>query len=226
MKRMVKMIAALCLIVSGALAAPAAWNLIQPYQGPGKDVVTLVITGNYRVPRLLADLIQIESRQPYLLLPAVQDVNQDVFYFCPVNPKKPALQVKREDFARFIRFVNPGKVIILGDKSYVATEYVEAISPNIPVMVITGDWNRAAATLGDTLNLSNLEGDFADLYSKIERSDALYMPEAANTKASETAVAAAPAASFREPEPVVEPAAPANTPVDAGVDIEGNGVAD
>lgn len=213
--------AVLAVLFVTAFSAYAVLDFLQPYQGPGKDVVTLVITGNYRVPRLLADLIQNESRQPYLLLPAVQDVDQNTLYFCPVNPKKPALQIKREDFARFIRFVNPDKVVILGDTSYVAKEFVDSISPNIPVITVTGDWNRAAETLGTALNLSNLRGDFNYLYGKLEKTDGLYVPETAPTKVTEVTSrpAAADVAEVVEPE-VELPAEDPNTPVESEVEIE------
>ena len=218
MSRFLKSVMLIAVVVT-AFSAHAVLDFLQPYQGPGKDVVTLVITGNYRVPRLLADLIQIESRQPYMLIPAVQDVDQDTLYFCPVHPKKPALQIKRADFARFIRFCNPDKVVILGDSTYVPKEFVEAISPNIPVIVITGDWNRAAATLGNTLNLSNLEGDFADLYAKLNNADRLYVPETAQTKVTE-GVPAVTVTAPEIPEIVVEEPDP-NTPVESDVEVPG-----
>ena len=212
MSRFLKTFVLSVLLVT-AFSSYAVLDFLQPYQGPGKDVVTLVITGNYRVPRLLADLIQHESRQPYMLLPAVQDVDQNTLYFCPVNPKKTALQVKKEDFARFIRFVNPDKVVVLGDTSYVAKEYLDAISPNIPVITVTGDWNRAAATLGTTLNLSNLKGDFAYLYAKLEKTDGLYVPETAPTKVTE--ITSRPAVV----ENVASETEPENTPVESEVDV-------
>ena len=75
-------------------------------------MVTLVITGNYRVPRLLADLIQIESRQPYLLIPAVQDLYahdiNGVLYFFRGIPK----EWKRSSFTNLHL---PGGVIASGE---------------------------------------------------------------------------------------------------------------
>ena len=53
--------AAVCTAVS---AAP--WSTF----GPKRKPETLIITANYVSPRLMAELIQYESGQPYLLLPA------------------------------------------------------------------------------------------------------------------------------------------------------------
>ena len=46
------------------------WDWSLPYGGPSKDVITLLVTGNYTKQRILAELIQQETKQPILLLPA------------------------------------------------------------------------------------------------------------------------------------------------------------
>ena len=53
-------------------------------QGPKREVVTLVVTGNFKSPRLMAELIQSESRQPYLLLP-IPGSDDNRIFFCPSN---------------------------------------------------------------------------------------------------------------------------------------------
>ena len=67
----------------GAAAAPWAFN------GPRNRIVTLVLTGNYKSPRLLAELIQNESRQPYILLPTRESGDSRIF-FCPPKSKNSA----------------------------------------------------------------------------------------------------------------------------------------
>ena len=57
-------------VAAGAYAAPWFAN------GPKRDVVTLVMAGNYKSPRLMAELILYESRQPYLLLPTPESKDQ------------------------------------------------------------------------------------------------------------------------------------------------------
>ena len=51
--------------------------------GPKRDIVTLVVTGNYKSPRLMAELILNESRQPYLLLPTPQSKVQKIIFVQP-----------------------------------------------------------------------------------------------------------------------------------------------
>jgi glycosyltransferase involved in cell wall biosynthesis len=61
-----KFFASLVLAVISAVAVANPWS----YHGPKRDIVSLVVTANYEKPRLIAELIQVESRQPFLLLPA------------------------------------------------------------------------------------------------------------------------------------------------------------
>ena len=58
-----------------ALISVAAFANPWSYHGPKRDIVSLVVTANYEKPCLLAELIQVESRQPFLLLLAGGDGN-------------------------------------------------------------------------------------------------------------------------------------------------------
>ena len=77
----------LAVVFTSATFAAVPWFA----NGPKREVQTLVITGNYKSPRLLAELIQYESRQPYLLLPP-QDSGDTRIIFCP--PKSNSLQIR------------------------------------------------------------------------------------------------------------------------------------
>ena len=71
-------------------------------QGPKREVVTLVVTGNFKSPRLMAELIQSESRQPYLLLPI------------PGTPLEGRAVMEPVDVAKafaLVRLINPRKMI-------------------------------------------------------------------------------------------------------------------
>ena len=62
------------LVITSMLPVYAgSWNWTRPYKMPEKNVNTLIVIGNYRIPRLLADLIQSETKHPILLLPADTD---------------------------------------------------------------------------------------------------------------------------------------------------------
>ena len=80
---MKKLIALLAMLVIGSGSVFAGfWDWSTPYQGPDKDVITLVITGNYKTSRTMAELIQYETRQPFILLPYS---GAKGIFFCPAG---------------------------------------------------------------------------------------------------------------------------------------------
>ncbi len=183
------------------------WDWTRPFQGPGRQVSTLVITGNYKRPLALAQLIRAESRQPYLLIPAQESGLNDV-YFCPVSEKTPAMRLRAEDISRFVRLLNPTRVVVLGDTRYVPERFVPVLDGRIPIIRIDcDDWTRNAETLNSMLNLNNLQRDYAKIGPKLDR-DALYRPlptkpEPAPLKAPDAVEAP------KVPDQALEPAKPA-----------------
>jgi len=68
----------------------------KPYKGPSKDVSTLVITGNYTKARVLAELVQGETKTAYCLI-----TNEGgKIFFMPSNG--PCLEVQDADFTNFV----------------------------------------------------------------------------------------------------------------------------
>ncbi len=173
---------ALTLLLAGIIATSGFagfWEWATPYRGPDKDVITLIITANYRQPLLLAQLIQYSNRQPYILLPTGNDKR---IFFCPVSEKTPAREVKEENLPRFIHFLNPRQIIVLGNESYVPKQYLKLAEGKIPVFTISGtDWNAAAKSLGTLLDLTNLYTDYVRLSKKLE-SGTLYQPMPASRR--------------------------------------------
>ena len=96
-------------VAAGAYAAPWFAN------GPKRDVVTLVMAGNYKSPRLMAELILYESRQPYLLLPTPESKDQKIIY---VQAKGPAYEIPEKSLQQFVQFLNPRRIVVLGDDRY------------------------------------------------------------------------------------------------------------
>ncbi|MDD2478829.1 MAG: hypothetical protein PHS31_02950 [Victivallaceae bacterium] len=155
----------LCGLVFSASAN--ADQIINWMKGPRKDIKTIIIVSNYKKSRLMADLIQNESRQPYLLLPAKGQKN---IYFCPVNSKRPALQISNDKVGRFISFANPNKVIVIGDEAYVPRKYLAQIDKKIPIIIIpVTDWSKAAVAIGELMNLPNLASDYSRLKEKMDQ---------------------------------------------------------
>jgi hypothetical protein len=147
-----------------------------PYRGPDKDIITLMMTGNFAKSRLMADLIQNENKQPYILLPAS---GKGRIFFCPSGKRK-ALEILEKDLARFIKFVNPKQIIVIGNKHYVPQKYLDKIDPNQTVIIIKNkNWNIAAERIARLLDLSNLASDYKKLYEKLE-GGSLYKPTTMN----------------------------------------------
>ena len=157
----------LAVVFTSATFAAVPWFA----NGPKREVQTLVITGNYKSPRLLAELIQYESRQPYLLLPP-QDSGDTRIIFCP--PKSNSLQIREDKFNDFVRFLNPRRIIVLGNDAYVQPKYIAMLDRTIPVIRV--DWNRSAEELTDLLHLSNLDRNYRKLRETMLDKGKIYRP--------------------------------------------------
>jgi hypothetical protein len=148
-------------------------DFLTPYRGPKKNITTLVITSNYVKSKMLAELVQFETGQPFILLPAA---GQDKIYFVPAHGKKPML-IPEEQLSRFIKFVNPKQILVLGDKTYVSAKYLNMIDENQTLVVITNkNWNLTAKSVQKLLNLNTLAEDYKHTYSEWI-SGQLYTPE-------------------------------------------------
>ena len=89
--RSIKVMLALLGLFGFVASFAASW----PSVGPARDVVTLVVCSNNQSPRLLAELIQAESKQPYLIFPAPRP---------PPLPWKPVFSPRRGPNDRPVKF--------------------------------------------------------------------------------------------------------------------------
>ncbi len=206
-------LAALTIVFAvGVVAAP--WNSL----GPKRKIITVIFSGNYKSSRLMADLIQNECRQPYILFPAVDDDTR--IFYCPPTNKGNSLQIREDRFNEFIRTLNPKRIIVLGDERYVPRRYIEMLDGTIPVVRIEGrSWNRVAEELTFLLNLSNLGKDYKRLREQLLTDDQLYRPVSRPAEPVATP-AEAPAATADAPivdntAPAADAAAPAEAPAAA-----------
>ena len=180
MKLFGKLFVLFAVIMASATVLAEAWG----YHGPKRDIVTLIVCANYEQPRLLAELIQYESRQPYLLIPA-NDVGE--IYFCP--PKKLGKEkvIPRKSFTRTLSFINPKQIIVLGNNNYVPDYYVKALRKIAPVSVIDAEtWQAAADTLAPMLNLSKLPKNYRKLSAQLSEGK-FYIPDPRSVNRSKNA---------------------------------------
>ncbi len=155
---------ALSVCTTGVFAASWFTN------GPKRDIVTLIVTANYRNPRLMAELIMNESRQPYLLLPTPQSRDQKIIF---IQPKGPAREVAPSSLRQYISFLNPRRIVVLGDERYVSDqfvgEYLKKLDTPIPVVRVEGnDWNRIAEETTYLLSLSHLGDNYKRLREEMD----------------------------------------------------------
>ncbi|MCK5845323.1 MAG: hypothetical protein KAG97_11490, partial [Victivallales bacterium] len=147
----------------------------------------LIVIGNYIKPRLMADLIQIETKQPILLLPTS---TSGKIYFIPA--KDETLQVPYEDLQSFIKYLSPGKIIVLGGKQFVLDKFIKRIDPAQTVIKVENEkWEKVAAMVSNILNLTFLERRYKTYEAKIDSGE-LYRPDWADSlENADTAPAAA-----------------------------------
>ena len=146
-------------------------KLLRPYRNPNKTVNTLIVIGNRRKPRLLADLIQAETRQPILSIPADSDGK---IFFIPV--KDTTVEVEFDNLRDFIKYLHPRKILVLGDERYVSNKYLEKIDPSQTVIRVTNrKWSDIAAAVDRILNLTYIEREYKRAEEELE-SGKLYRP--------------------------------------------------
>jgi len=163
-----KKIILLCSMVLVAAVAVFAgfWDWATPYQGPERDVITLVITGNYKSSRAMADVIQYESRQPYILLPYK---GAKGIFFCPAGPNASALEIPAEQLIQFIGFLDPQRIIILGNEDYVPGEYRKLLEFNgFSPVTFSGDWNKVAQDVAGLMHLQRLENNYKQVMASLQ----------------------------------------------------------
>lgn len=151
------------------------WDALMPYRSPKNDIITLIITANYKHPLIIAQLLQDEIKQPYLLLPAAS--GKGIFFNPPRNRSQAALEIREKNITRFVRFLNPRQILILGDKRYVAERYIQMIDKDIPIFTVSGNnWQRIADRLSILLDAPNVGYDYKQLGQQLD--SGLYKPTA------------------------------------------------
>jgi hypothetical protein len=155
----------LAIVLFGSIA-PVHAGLFDLFKKKPRRVKTMIVTGNFIKSRILAELVQDEINQPVLLLPTGNE--DDVCYYLP--PKGDALEVEAKDFISFVEFLQPRKVLFLGNDQYAAPAYHKALLQNSIVTwaVTNDDWEQIANSVGETLKIKNLYFDYLVLLNQID----------------------------------------------------------
>lgn len=199
----------LAFVAGSVTEAVAGWR---PFSIPTQKISTLVVTGNYAKTRLMAELIQIENKQPILLLPA--EGQERIYFIPPKNRMGGVLSVPYSDLDQFIRFLGPKQVLILGDERYVSDAFREKIPPRVTVWIVHNDnWYQAADSIGKLMNLTNLASDYRRLLSELLRDERYWRKSSNGDPSSIIPSADAPVPAMATPDGGVAPA-------DTAIEIE------
>lgn len=158
------------IFVTSGMVAQAGWfdrvNIYKKWRDRNR-VDTLLITGNFGRSRVLAELAQDKRKHPILLI-SPETNGQDELFFMPTRPE--AEPLPQDKFIGFIEFLKPGRVIVLGDASFVPPRYVEQLGrSNVPTIVINSeDWAKNAEALGRILDYKSLAKLYAGYVTKLD----------------------------------------------------------
>ena len=120
-----------------------------------KPLPYLVIVANYRIPRkVIAEYLRSDFDIPYILLPsdAGKPSKDDQLYFSGGKKSSDELEVAFPalQLSRFIAYLRPETVIILGDDSYINPVYRLAVPENIrKVEFDDSEWKLNAVRLDE-----------------------------------------------------------------------------
>lgn len=151
-----------------ALNAHAEWWKPTTWFSTGKPrrIEFLVVTGNYVKSRVLAELIQRETKQPILLLPSGKE-KESLYYIMP-NGESGAVELKH--FVEFVNFLQPKQVLYLGNELYAPDEYLKQLenAHTVSVAIREDDWDQIAYSVGDLLKLKRLYYDYLVLMNQMD----------------------------------------------------------
>ncbi len=120
-------------------------------------IKTLTILKNYRSPRILADIIQRRTAQPYILLPAKE--NGEIL-FVP-GRGMPFMGITQNQLRKFVKFIHPKRILILGGDSFVPSKYEKMFKNDIWTVVFDSkQWWKNAENIEDMLNMKEFKREF------------------------------------------------------------------
>lgn len=151
-----------------AFAQTAQAISMNPFKREGRTrAQTLIISGNYREPRLIAELAQYRTKQPFLLIN--NDGSNGYSLFFAPHGTKPMYETV-ENFSGILGLINPQQIVILGNSDYVPAQFVDSAQKRFPVIVIpNADMAIVAQTLANILDQPKLKNDFLDYRNRIQK---------------------------------------------------------
>ncbi|MFW6414164.1 MAG: hypothetical protein ACOCZS_02575 [Verrucomicrobiota bacterium] len=119
---------------------------------------TLMVTGNYAHPRLLAEIAQGETNFPIILVSPEGD--DERLYYLP--PNDDAIALDKDKYLEFIDvMLDPKRVVFIGDEKYIPAQYIERVEEKYSTVTISGNnWLKNAEQLERIIKSSGLTKDY------------------------------------------------------------------
>jgi hypothetical protein len=136
----------------------------------GRWPETLIITGNYARPRLLAEQAQWGTKLPVIIVS--REAQGDQIFYLPARPE--AMQVAENKYLEFIEvMIRPRRVVVLGDESFIASRYVDALRERYPTIIVAGrDWVTNAEQLGKIIGYRRLKKHYHERLQQLLEAEA------------------------------------------------------
>ena len=166
MKKQFLSIFGIAAIVLGISLESRALTL-NPFKRNGRvKASSLMITGNYVDSRLLAELAQHYSKQPLLVISPDVDGGYQLFFMPAVKQASP---VSPDEFMDIIKYVNPKRIIVIGNDSFVPVKFVDQARTDYSIISLDSDnWSKNAAALGELLKIEKLQTLFEEYKKNID----------------------------------------------------------
>ena len=149
---------------------PAEALSMNPFKREGRTRAhTLMITGNYLDSRLLVELAQHRTKQPILLLSPDGFQNYQLFF---MPPGSKAVAEPKEKFLELIDFINPKRIVFLGDTDFVPQSFIDLVQDKYATFILNiKEWQKNAEALGDLLKQPKLDRLYVDYRSRMNETN-------------------------------------------------------
>ena len=140
---------------------------LNPFKRSGRvKSSSLIVVGNYVEPRLLAELAQYYSKQPVLVISPDLDGGHQLFFMATTAK---ATTDTADQFLEIVKYVNPKRIIVLGNEKYVPASFVDQARNGYSVITLdSDDWSKNAVALEDLLHVGKLKEKFENYLANIK----------------------------------------------------------
>ncbi len=114
----------LALLVISQVNFASFWSSLKFWEPDQVD--TLIITGNYLNSRALAELVQLETDNPIILVS--KDAFPDKFYYLPLPNEKTTTVHKMSRLKDILSFIKPKSALVIGDEKYVDKSIIQILA--------------------------------------------------------------------------------------------------